>query len=120
MIVACFKCGEEFLLTQEHKGFANVCEACFLPRKLSAAELKAAKDALEEKNRLIREENNKQQQASRAKIRREIEAGWSSEEAQKNIDAFRDFIGNRFPDDDESFVYFFREMKESKRRKFYL
>ena len=108
MIVACFKCGEEFLLTQEHKGFANVCEACFLPRKLTATELRAAKYALEEKNRLTREENNKKQKASQAEIRREIEAGWASEEAQKNLGAFRKFIGNRFPDDDEAFIYFFR------------
>jgi hypothetical protein len=120
MIVTCTKCEEEFLLKPDHKGFADICEACFLPHKLTGSELNAAEQAVDEKNRVIRKEDERKRRMHLAETRQRIQAGWSPENTQKELEAFRRWVWNRLPDDDESFVFFFSEMKISRRRKFYL
>jgi hypothetical protein len=119
MIVTCTKCGEEFLLKPDHRGFANVCDGCFLPRKLTRPELEAAKAALNKSNRIISEEQEKKRSAELAEDRRRIELGWPPESAQEHLMAYHAWMANK-PDDDEAFVFFFRWLKPSKRRKFYL
>jgi hypothetical protein len=121
MIVACSKCGEKFLLKPDHRGFANVCDGCFLPHKVTGPELEAARAALSERNRIISEEEEKKRRAELAEDRRRIETAWPPESALNHRIAYHAWIGGKScPDDDELFVYSFRDMKDSKRRKFYV
>jgi hypothetical protein len=120
MIVTCRVCGEEFSLTPDHKGFANTCEDCFRPQKLTSSELKAARSALDERNGLQREDAERETSSGLLQDRRRIEASWSDHDAQEHLRAYQKWLEDRFPDDAESFRFFFVEMKESRRQKFYL
>jgi hypothetical protein len=112
MVATCSKCGEEFPLKPDHRGFANVCEACFRPHELTGYELTEAIQALNEKNESAR-------RAQLAEDRRRIEGGWLPESAPMHLAAYQEWIANEMPDSDLSFVIFFQWMKPSKRHKFY-